>query len=370
MHLTRLKAQNFRNFTSLDFEPNPHFNLIYGANGSGKTSILEAIHFLSLGRSFRSHLINRIIHYDKTCLTVFSSLKASDNTLLNIGIEKDKNGKLRLKLGNENTQSAAQLAKVLPLQLLNPDSYHLLTEGPRPRRAFLDWGVFHVEPLFFKLWQRFQKALTQRNAALQQNMSWQHIQAWDNELVPVAIALSQLRERYFLQLLPMVHTILNQLIVIENFTMTYRPGWDKNEDLATVLANAYHRDRALGYTQYGPQRADISFRINTIPAHDVLSRGEQKLLVFALKLAQGMLLKLATGKTCLYLLDDLAAELDSQHREHVIKVLSTFDAQVFITAVDDSTIGELLKSLSHSRFHVEHNNVFSIYSEAVTVGTL
>jgi len=357
MYLTRLKAQNFRNFHAFDLEPCGDFNLIYGANGSGKTSILEAIHFLSLGRSFRSHLVNRIIQYEAEALTVFGAICSPDEMHFNIGIEKDRTGKLRLKVGNEIAHSAAQLAKVLPLQLLNPDSYNLLNEGPKLRREFLDWGVFHVEPLFFSIWQRFQKSLTQRNAALQRNLPLSQIQAWDNELIPAAIELANLREKYFQQLVPLITEIFSQLILVDDMTVSYQQGWDKNEHLSTILSNAYFRDRTLGYTQYGPQRADVIFKINKIPAHDVLSRGEQKLLVCALKLAQGILLKQLTGKTCLYLLDDLAAELDSNHREQVIKVLSTLKAQVFITAVDVISIGNLLQELSHKTFHVEHNAV-------------
>ncbi len=359
MYLTHLRAQNFRNFTTLDFEPHLQFNLIYGDNGSGKTSILEAIHFLSLGRSFRSHLINRIIQHEALLLNVFGMLNTPDNYHLNVGIEKDRTGKLRIKIANEYTNSAAQLAKILPLQIINPDSYQLLTEGPKLRREFLDWGVFHVEPLFFKTWQRFQKALSQRNAALQQNMPLNQIRAWDNELLPVAHELNRLRESYFNQLIPIVNRIFKQLITIENFCMVYKPGWNQQEDLATVLANAYFRDQALGYTQYGPQRADIVIKINDIPAQDILSRGEQKLLVCAMKLAQGVLLKDTTGKTCLYLLDDLAAELDSHHREQVIKMLATLNAQVFITSVDVNSIGALLDNISHSKFHVEHNAIIT-----------
>lgn len=365
MYLTRLKTQNFRNFASFDFEPSPHFNLIYGVNGSGKTSILETIHFLSLGRSFRSHLINRIIQYNTQALTVFGTILSPDNSQLNIGIEKDKNGKLRLKIGNEAANSAAQLAKILPLQLINPDSYNLLTEGPRLRREFLDWGVFHVEPLFFSIWQRFQKSLSQRNAALQQNKPLTQIQAWDAELLPAAMELTTLRENYFRKLEPLIRDIFASLIHIDDISMEYYQGWNKEEPLPVTLANAYLRDRTLGYTQYGPQRADINFRINNIPAQDVLSRGEQKLLVCALKLSQGILLQSLMGKTCLYLLDDLAAELDSHHRAQVIKVLSTLNAQIFVTAVDSNSIGTLLQSLPHKLFHVEHNAIHSLNSAAI-----
>lgn len=354
MYLTRLKVQAFRNFNKLDIEPGQHFNFIYGDNGSGKTSILEAIHFLSLGRSFRSHLVNRIIQYHSPALTVFGTVfsPTADNHF-NIGIEKGREGKLRLRIANETAHSASQLAKLLPLQLLNPDSYSLLTEGPRPRREFLDWGVFHVEPLFFDVWQRFQKALAQRNAALQQNVPFRQVKVWDMELVPAAIELSRLREGYFQHLVPMVRQVLAGLIAIADFSIDYKPGWDVNEALELILESSYLRDKALGYTQYGPQRADIIFKVSNVPAQDSLSRGEQKLLVCALRLAQGILLRELTGKICIYLLDDLAAELDPHHRECVINALAGLNAQVFITAVERK-ISDLLKNYSCKMFHVEH----------------
>lgn len=357
MSLSRLKATNFRNFSALDIEPGEHFNLIYGANGSGKTSILEAIHYISLGRSFRTHLCNRIILYDSSAFSVFGLVKNQEAPSMPVGIEKSRNSKTKIKISNEMVPSAAELAKILPLQIINPDSYLLLSAGPRHRRQFLDWGVFHVEQRFFSVWQRFQRVLKQRNSALQQGVVAAQVMAWNKELIPYAEELAELRANYLQQLIPVVTKILTELIQLNDLTITYEQGWDKQSNLEEILAASFKRDSMQGYTQYGPQRADVIIKSNNMPVEDVLSRGEQKLLVCALKLAQGILLHQLTGKRCIYLLDDLAAELDSKHRQRIVEVLADLKAQVFITAVDAHTIGELLHQWPTKVFHVEHGAI-------------
>jgi len=355
MNLIRLKANNFRNLIDLNLEFSPQLNFIYGVNGSGKSSILEAIYFLSLGRSFRSHLSNRIIHYDATEFTIFGSLLSP--TPISIGLEKSRAGKTRIKVGNDEVASIAELAKILPVQLINPDSYQLLNAGPKERRQFLNWGTFHVEPSFFPLWQRFQRVLKQRNVAIQSRSSINQIKIWDIELVSSSLELDSLRKNYVQQLTPLVSKLLEDLIELKGLTIDYQPGWDEELGLKESLDKAIHRDLALGYTQYGPHRADVTIKINNIPAGDVLSRGEQKLLVCALQLAQGLLLKQLINKRCVYLLDDLAAELDKDRQERIATVLRQLEAQVFLTAVDINALQGLADKSDMKMFHVKQGMV-------------
>ncbi len=357
MKLLRLKATQFRNLVSVNIEPHAHFNLLFGANGSGKTSILETIYFLGLGRSFRTSQASRIIHYEHDSLSVFGQIEGEGGITLNTGIEKNRQGKVRIKVGNEVVGSLVELARALPLQLINPDSYSLLNGGPGPRREFLDWGVFHVEHHFFPLWQRYQRALKQRNASLQQGRPAAQTKVWDTEMVTAAEELSRMRREYLEKLTPVFFAILAELIELDELVVTYAPGWNKDHSLQEILEAAFHRDAVLGYTQYGPHRADIIIRVNTIPAQDVLSRGEQKLLVLALRLAQGMLLRELTGKKCIYLLDDLAAELDLDRRAHVVQVLARLQAQVFATAVERDALSDLSQHCETKMFHVEQGKV-------------
>lgn len=363
MTLLRLKAANFRNIDHLDFNPGEQFNLFYGANGSGKTSILEIIYYLGLGRSFRSHLANRIIQYEATSFSVFAHVfDGAIGQQSSIGIEKGRTTKTRIKIGNDTTPTAAELVKILPLQLINPDSYLLLTSGPKHRRQFLDWGVFHVEPGFFPVWQRYQKALKQRNCVLQQQASIQQVSAWNNELVINAALLTEMRTKYIEKLIPIFDSVMSKFINLPNFTANYLPGWEIKQNLDEILIKNYSRDISLGYTQFGPHKADLALKVNGIAVEDILSRGEQKLLVIALKLAQGAVMRQLTQKNCIYLLDDLAAELDSNRRRSVVNVLKDLHSQVFITAVDKEILAENLSELPVKMFHVEQGKIENIQS--------
>lgn len=352
MALLRLKATNFRNFSQLDLTPSPLMNLIYGLNGSGKSSLLEAIYFLSFGRSFRTHLATRIIQQGCEAFCIYSQVEHLENSTLSIGIEKNIQGKVKLRVDQENISALSYIAKLVPMQLINPDTFELLTTGPQMRREYIDWGLFHVEHSFYDLWVRHQRVLKQRNSAIQQQKSLNEIKSWDIEFIRTAEEISQLRNNYVTHLLPIVYEVLESLIHLDNLTLEFYPGWDTNHSLADLLNKNISRDMALGYTQLGPRRADLIIKIEKTPVQDVLSRGEQKLLVCALKIAQGIYLQRHTGKNCIYLLDDLASELDYIHRQKIILLLVALKAQIFISAVDVAAFSDIDKHLG-KMFHVK-----------------
>ena len=166
MSLSRVTVTGVRNLHPVTFSPSPRINILYGANGSGKTSVLEAVHLLGLARSFRSVRLNPVIQHELQSCTVFGQVELAEGGHSALGISRDRQGEFQIRIDGQNARSAAQLAEILPLQLINPDSFRLLEGAPKIRRQFLDWGVFHVEPRFMSTWQRLQKALRQRNSWL------------------------------------------------------------------------------------------------------------------------------------------------------------------------------------------------------------
>ena len=150
MTLKRLFIQNLRNLNSVDIQPSHRVNLIYGENGSGKTSILEAINVLALGRSFRSHKHKPLITNGKNAFTVFGKVLADDQAEVPIGITRQMDGTASFKANGALVSSTAVLASYLPVQTINSDTFLLLEGSPKVRRQFIGWLVFHVEHNFLQ----------------------------------------------------------------------------------------------------------------------------------------------------------------------------------------------------------------------------
>lgn len=351
MPITHLTIHQFRNLTSASITPFSGINIFYGQNGTGKTSVLEAIYFLGVGRSFRTHLIPRIIHHDTPAFVLFAQLW-KENREISIGMERSRQGDKKIRMDGETLLSVALLAKQLPLQLLTTESHRYFHDGPKSRRQFLDWGVFHVEPLFYAQWQHFQKALLQRNAALKSQRPQSEIAVWDHEIAQLAQILDQYRIQYLSQLEPILNHLLQIVLPELDLHLRYYRGWSQEKDLAELLENQFARDRQLGYTHSGPHRADCQLYAGKVPVFDELSQGQQKLAAYALHLAQGILLQKQSGQCPIYLIDDFPSELDPDKRHFVASILSQLQAQVFITGI---TCEELSETFSQKQlFHVEH----------------
>jgi DNA replication and repair protein RecF len=360
MAIQRLTLQNFRNLEKVDLQPAAGLNLIYGENGSGKTSLLEAIYLLSLVRSFRSKKLKNLIAHSGNSFTVFAQLIDDEGHLLPLGIQRQQTSdETEILLRGQRPASIAELTAHLPVQLINPDAFRLLEGGPKERRQFLDWGAFHVEPRFIYAWQRFQRALKQRNSLLRHaRIDPLQLELWEKEIAATGEEVTLYRETYLKQLKPLFVRLLSRLSNIEGFRLHFLRGWDKNLALLDNLQASRQKDSEQGFTQTGPQRADLRVTLDGRSAIEVLSRGQQKLVVSALKLAQGELLASSGNKRCIYLIDDLPAELDQHHREVFCRVLEEQASQVFITSVDEAALQVAWKDPEKILwFHVEQGQI-------------
>ena len=359
MSLTRVTVTAVRNLHPVTLLPSPRINILYGDNGSGKTSLLEAVHLLGLARSFRSTRLQPVIQHESPNCTVFGEVQLAGGGISQLGVARDRQGDLQIRVDGQNARSAAQLADLLPLQLINPDSFRLLEGAPKIRRQFLDWGVFHVEPRFLGAWQRLQKALRQRNSWLRHGTLDGALQAvWDRELCAASDEIDQYRRAYIQALKPAFEQVLADLLQLDGLTLSYYRGWDKDRDLLGVLHSTLMRDQQLGHTQAGPQRADLRLRLAGHNAAEILSRGQQKLVVCALRIAQGRLVNESKRGQCIYLVDDLPSELDEQHRRALCRLLEDLHCQVFITCVDHEFMREGWQmDTPVSMFHVEHGRI-------------
>ncbi len=356
MPLTRLIVQQFRNIKACDIELSTGFNFLIGPNGSGKTSVLEAIYLLGHGRSFKSSLTGRIIQNECDELFVHGRFLNSDQFELPIGINKQRDGTTEVKIGGQSGQKLAQLAQVLPLQLIHPEGFDLLTDGPKFRRAFIDWGVFHTESAFFDAWGRFKRLNKQRNALLKTAQSYRELSYWDQEMARLAESISQWRSVYIEQMKVVAEQICREFLPEFDIQLKYYRGWDKDTPYQEILEKNFERDQSLGYTFSGPNKADLRIKVNGTPVEDVLSRGQLKLMVCALRVAQGQHLTQVTNKQCIYLIDDFASELDSQRRSRLAECLKATGAQVFVSSITESQIADMRDDTGRV-FHVEHGKI-------------
>jgi len=362
VELSKLQINGVRNLQQVKLQGLDKVNIFFGANGAGKTSILEAIHLLGMARSFRGKSVKPIISHGQPKCTVYGSVGDASHKL-SLGVQRSLEGGVQIRVAGKSVRSAAQLAEHLPLQTINADSFDLLTGAPQARRQYLDWGVFHVEHRFFHQWQRFQRCIKQRNNLLRHGkMSKIEFAVWTKDLAAAGASLNEYRLDYFGQLEPRFQAVIGQLAPeLTGLQLHYRRGWDKTLEYAQALNASQGVDLDRGYTHVGPQRADIRVTIDARPAADVLSRGQQKLVVCALKLAQGQLMAGLGNSVCTYLLDDLSAELDKHHCKLVCALLSSMEVQVFATCIEEEDLRSVWPSEGGMQvFHVEHGVVTSV----------
>ncbi|SEQ30382.1 DNA replication and repair protein RecF [Ectothiorhodospira magna] len=336
MGLTRLDIFNLRVFEKSRIQPCAGLNLIVGKNASGKTTVLEAIHILATGRSFRTPRIEPVIRRGARDLMVTGRV-VRHGLPMSLGIRKGM-GKTTARINGRTIRNQSELARGLPVQVIHPDSHELLTGHPAQRRGFLDWGIFHHSPATMVHWQHYQRALMQRNQALRSGLSDRDLDIWEGVMAQSGEAMDQARRTYLDGLICELRILEGEGFAEEGMTLTYRQGWREGVDLRGVLQTARPRERIMGYTLSGPHRADLLLHRDGVPLAEGASRGQQKSAVLLLRLAQVAAFQKATGGTVVVMVDDLPSELDDSRRQGVLNLLRGLACQVFVTAIDSHQV--------------------------------
>lgn len=336
MRIETLTIEQLRLFDRVVLEPGEGINFLVGGNGAGKTSVLEAIHVLSCGRSFRGSVRDALIRRGDAELRVFAQLLSeADQRPVRLGLSRSLRG-WSARLDGAPVELLSRLFQELAVVCFEPGSHALISGGSEHRRRFIDWALFHVEPSFLMPWRRYQRALKQRNALLKQQAGTETLLPWEQELATHGALLGQMRADWLtgfqLDLAGMVERFLPELGEV---SLRYVPGWNGEGDTTTALADALAqsrpRDAMLGHTTTGPHRADWSIAFTHAPQREMFSRGQEKLVVLACLLAQAGAFARLRGQWPILLLDDLSSELDAAHLRATLNWLAETPAQVFIT---------------------------------------
>ena len=348
MPIEHFTAQNFRCLEKIELEADPRYNLIYGRNASGKSSVLEAIAYLGRGKSFRGASTTDLIRHGQQDFVLFGRVQDGERRA-RVGVRNSLQG-LELRIDGDSAGGAAALVEALPLQIIDPDVHELVAGAPEQRRRYLDWIAFHVEHGFLDSWRRFRRALKQRNAALRSGASSAVLDGWNAEFVELAAAVDAGRRLALEVALDGLAEAGSDLLG-SDVGFEYRSGWNEEQGLLSALESSAERDRQHGNTQYGPHRGDLKLSYDERRARKLVSRGQQKLLACAMVLAAAETAQTARERPMLLLLDDPGAELDKESLGRLMRRVASLGSQVIATSLEPDAP---LFPAEAKTFHVEH----------------
>lgn len=375
MHISKLAIHNVRNISQIEMLPHAHCNIIVGENGSGKSSILEAIHLLGFGRSFRKSKTPELIQFDQANLTVFADCftekQQADDYEQNIkfGLSKNQSGDSEVRIQGKKAARLSELSSQFPIVAFTCDSFDLVDGSPSIRRKFLDWLVFHVkhQQNVSSIYRDYARVLEQRNSALRRGLVEQ-IRSWDNSFIHLNKQIQQLREQAADWLNKEIYQY-QSLLTKENFTdgdsqqciqLEYKPGWNQQFDLAELLTKNLQTDLKRKTTGVGVHRDELILKYKEQPIRNILSRGECKRYVLALMFAAEEVIKKQTDKNCIWIVDDIAAELDLTSIKAAFSTNKNNQNQMFFTCIEkDLALIQQVIEYEHAVFHVKHGKLIN-----------
>lgn len=328
--LHELTLRNFRLFREYSFEPDPDAITVFlSPNGTGKTSVLEAVHALATASSFRTSAASDMIRHNEATAEVHGVIfqrerRVQVDLTLTRGL---RNTTKRMLVNGQRPSSRAEISEVLPLTVFTPEGVDVVRGGPEHRRNFLNTLLTDVEPLTGEVIERFARVLSQRNALLRSldgsrpsATQQRELDLWTSDFCSASDQLLFQREAVIEQLAPLVvasyHELAQNSVVVG---VRYERSWPG--ELLGALERSNDDDRYRGYTTVGPHRDDIGLTLEGRDARRQASQGEQRSLALALRLAGHELVRQRRGVDPLLLLDDVFSELDPLRSDRLLGLL-------------------------------------------------
>lgn len=361
MKILRLEIDGLRCVEHARLQPLDGVQFLLGANGAGKTTVLEALHLLGYGRSFRGGGREMVIRRGGQEALVFAEIERPGRGRHRVGLRRSST-EWSARVDEADASGLIELFRVCPVVCFEPGSHALIAGPSEGRRSFLDWSVFHVEPDFLPAWRRHQRALKQRNAGLKAGWPDAALEPWEHELAQASVVVARCREHVVEELRGPVAAKAGAFLPELGLT-DLRLASGFGDHAATSIEELLHAyecsrpgDRERGHTRFGAQRADWSLSFEQAPRREHLSRGQEKLAALVMELAQVEHFRARVGEWPLLLLDDLASELDQDHLTRVLDWVFATGLQTWITgtSVPDALRG---RAEPWTLFHVEQGRV-------------
>ena len=351
MSIARLFIKNFRLFKTLDLDLNKKDLLIIGPNGSGKTSILEAINLLISRKSMRTRDLRECIKEGSEGFSLGLEIKNEDEVLtIKAAKQVNKRISIKTKLGN----IPANKSNLPVIQFIQAKDLRMIEGETELRRDFFNKTMFHVEHSSKIDFKNYKKALNQRNISLKRKISEKELKAWNEVLVETGSILAEKQKSFFENVFKksMEEKRKNGVAkeaFLNHIKVAFNRGWPEGLSFSKALMESGEKDRALGYTSVGPHRLDFKYFINNKLAKSFLSRGQQKLLIILSFFRFNDILMAKNTAGVVYLIDDVTSELDQDNLAIVLEQAVDLRAQLLITAIKGKSLSNMTPFLDKFR---------------------
>lgn len=337
LRVQALVTKGFRNLETSRLEPGPHFNVLHGDNGAGKSNLLEAIHYLGALKSFRGAKADDLVAQEAE--TAHLQMRVSgDAAPRTLEAHLGRGTARRLALDGKRPRSVAQWMMAVPMVLFHPGDAALAMGPPEPRRAYLDRILEQMDATYAATLAQYQKAVRSRNRLLKRDeVDRRSVVAFDALLADAGTIVGQTRARLALDLAPRAERAFAEVAGVElPLEIRYAPRVEPTrEAIRAALERSYDKDRARGFTAEGPHADELSVRVcrerASVAAKHHASQGQHRAIVLALKVAELDVLGSRLGRTPILLLDDVTSELDRARNRRLFALLARLGGQVFLT---------------------------------------
>ena len=354
-----LELTHFKNHRASSWQFNPKVNIISGNNGNGKTNVLDALHYLSLTKSYLNTSDGQnITHGENMALLKARLERKSNEHVVDLGLKKGQKKKIRLD-GKEIDRLADHVG-YLPVVMITPMDRDLIIDAAETRRKLMDTTVSQNDKRYLNALMAYNRALTQRNTTLKyfaSNRTYdaEMIGLYNDQLAHNAAIIFEARKAFSEELLPLLSHYYQLLSGgKEAVGVRYKSALHESS-MSDLLAENESKDRVLQYTSSGTHRDDLVFHLGEHPIKRVGSQGQQKSFLIALKLAQFEITKRHLGMPPLLLLDDIFDKLDEGRVANLLSLVHTEEfGQIFITDTHPERMLELSENLklNHSTFEI------------------
>ena len=350
MRIEKIRLKNFRNYEELELHPHGEVNLLFGQNGSGKTNLLEAIHYCALGKSHRvNHDKNTVMAGEEFGACGIELIRKNVKCDIAVKLIPDENAKKSIFIDQKKIVRLSDLMGRLQCVIFSPEDLELIREGPSVRRRYIDMLLSQINTSYFIALQQFRKALEQRNSILKtmrvsgkQNEEW--LQDFEASMCAPARIIIEERKKIIQTLNEYTTEVYASIsgrpgeILQVDYQSSLKDADDIEKTYSEMLLKNRKEDIMYGMTGQGPHRDDIGIRMNGKNMKMFASQGQIRTASLSLKLAQLKLYRDFTGDTPVLLLDDVMSELDMNRRTRLLKEIE--GVQTFITCTDRSDLQE------------------------------